>query len=138
MSRDNCVKAIDRALSLQADTQDTAGIAREVEESIYEKNAGNDSSYKHEILSKVSNLKSNPDFANSLLDGTLNPATVADMTPEDMATPEKKAEIERIRQESIEENLGIDTYTKAHTAETELDAGIVRNTGQEGIEYDAP
>lgn len=58
-----------------------------------------------------------------------------------MATPERKAEYEAIRQESIEESIMVNTlerHNEVHQNNDDLDTGIVRNTGQDGIEFDAP
>lgn len=133
MSRDTCVNVI--AKNLDGDVP----LAEAVEASIHAHAGGDASAYKDEVRSKVANLKSNPEFAQALKDGSLPPSAVGEMTPEDMATSAQKAEYKQLQQEAIAESIGVDAMQpNSDLRDNELDTGTVKNTGQVGIEYDAP
>lgn len=140
MSRDSCTNALDKALSIDNPRQDTSQIAKSIESSIHAKNESNSAQYKNDIRSKVNNIKSNEALRHDLLDGAIDPETVAQMRPEDMATAEKKAEIAAIRQESTEEVIMVNTTQPQLTGlvADDLETGIMRHTGQDGIEYEQP
>ena len=132
MSRENCLAAIERVLANQ--TSDSS-LAKDLEEAIH--NLHNDQDgYKNDILSKTRNLKSNPDLARDYVSGSITADELARMTPGDMATPSKKAENAEIRAHNIENVVGVDTLVPATV--DDLDPGVVKNTGQLGVEYDAP
>lgn len=143
MSRDACTNALDRALSVDDAAQNTKAIAASIESAIHAKNQSDATQYKNDIRSKVNNIKSNAEFRHELLDGSIDSNSVAQMKPEDMATAEKKAEIAAIRAEVTEDCIMVNT-TQPHSITDmadggdELDTGIVRHTGQDGIEYEAP
>ncbi|BFZ56533.1 Transcription elongation factor A protein 1 [Savitreella phatthalungensis] len=133
MSRENCVNVL--AKTLNDDTQ----LAQQVEQAIHEHTAGNTAAYKNEIRSKVANLKSNQEFHDAVLSGGISPDQVADMSPQQMATKEQQREYRQLERSAIREHIGVDAMQpQTESKETELDTGVVRNTGQAGIEYDAP
>lgn len=141
MSRENCIAAIDRALAADSDgAQDTTPLARAIEDAIHERNgnAADSARYKNDVRSKVHNIKTNAQLRHRLLDGTIDPAQVAAMSAEDMATREKRADNAAIRAESAEGAVMVNTLEGHQHLDDDLDTGIVRNTGQDGIEYDAP
>lgn len=149
MSRDPCTNALSKALAKDGTEADTLNLARSIEDSIYQKTheatsaaaaGADDSQYKNEIRSKVSNIKSNPILRRDILTGTIPPQQVAHLGIEEMATPEKRAENAAIRQESTEDALMVNTIQAHPLLEgvEDIDGGHVRNTGQDGIEYDAP
>lgn len=146
MSREACSSALSKALGKDSTTSSESAdsLAHEIESQIYAKH-GSDSaeavaSYKNEIRSKLNNLNSNDELRQRLLAGSVSPQALADMTPEEMATKEKRAENEAIRQEQTEDVIMVNTLKPNSTIEggEDLDSGIVRHTGQDGIEYDAP
>ena len=133
MSRDNCVNVI--AKNLDGDK----ALAQQVEASIYAHANGDETVYKDDVRSKVANLKSNPDFAQALKDGSLPADSVGELTPADMATAERKEEYRQIEKEAIAGSIGIDIIQpNTDLRDNDLDTGIVKNTGQAGLEYDAP
>lgn len=133
MSREKCIDVI--AKNLNGDTT----LAQEVEASIYQHAQGDETTYKDEVRSKVANLKSNPAFAQALRDGSLPASAVGEMTPTDMATDERKEEYRQIEKEAIADSIGIDDLRpNTDLQDHELDTGTVRNTGQAGLEFDAP
>ena len=129
MSRQACVDALAKILSKDQ--------AIALETAIHEKN-GTEEEYKHDVLSKLSNLKRNDELLEAYSNGTVSANELANMTPEDMATPSKRAETEKIRASLIDETIGVDTLQRADEEDDDLDRGVVRNTGQKGLEYDAP
>jgi hypothetical protein len=57
-----------------------------------------------------------------------------------MATPEKRAENEALRAAELEKTLAVDTLQPhpMQQDEIDMDAGVMHNTGQDGLEFDAP
>lgn len=146
MSRDASTNALAKALSTHGDShQLSETIAASIETAIHAKNQNNVTQYKNDIRSKVNNIESNAEFRHNLLNGSIDPDAVAQMSPEDMATSEKKAEIAAIRAEVMEDAVLVNT-TQPHAISShndedggdELDTGIMRHTGQDGLEYEAP
>ncbi|ORY87736.1 hypothetical protein BCR37DRAFT_375616 [Protomyces lactucae-debilis] len=133
MSREACVNLLNKSI------QDEP-LARQVEKSIAEHAAGDEKQYKDEVRSKAANLKTNPELLNAVKSGQLPAARVAELTPEQMATPEKRAENEAIREEELNKTLAVDTLQPHTLQQDELDedVGIMHNTGQDGLEFDAP
>ncbi|CCG81166.1 protein of unknown function [Taphrina deformans PYCC 5710] len=142
MSRDNCIKAIDKALTTDSSSSsssgsDTAGLASAIAHSIQEKHGADETGYRNEVRAKVSNIRRNPDLRHAIVHGTLPPDQVTLLTADDMATPAKRAENAAIRAHGRDAVRLVSTL-EPNAPANDLEPGVVRNTGQEGIEYDAP
>jgi hypothetical protein len=86
-------------------------IANETEQAIYEKHQQQTNhAYKTDISSRLWNLKnvSNPTLKQQLLTGQITPQQFANMSDEDMSSPEEKSKRQSIRNQTIKDSIGID------------------------------
>jgi transcription elongation factor S-II len=82
-----------------ADTQDPNDLAAELEQAIFDYFQGNTANYKTHARLLVATLRDpkNPEFRGALVDGAIVVEDVPTMKSEDMASAEKREELEQIR-----------------------------------------
>ncbi|CAN1142010.1 Transcription elongation factor TFIIS [Linum perenne] len=85
---------------------DPLHVAVSVESAMYAKLGKSNGAEKSKYRSIIFNLKDpkNPDFRRKVLLGQVKPEMVITMTPEDMASDERKQEIEQIKQKALFES----------------------------------
>ncbi|KAI5780738.1 transcription factor S-II, central domain-containing protein [Peziza echinospora] len=104
--RDNCLGMIYDGLCFEsdADSKKILDRARSVEKAVYALANKTDNTYKFKIRSLYLNLKDpkNPNLRRSVLNGDISPEALSTMTTQEMASSEKKLEIERIQRENMD------------------------------------
>lgn len=105
--RDNCVKLIYNGLAVDAAESITKDLLLDksisIESIIYKKfNETVDNAYKQKMRSLFLNLKgTNISLRKDVVSGNLTPEVFCDMTPEQMASDERKAENKKLEEEGI-------------------------------------
>ncbi|TPX70032.1 hypothetical protein SpCBS45565_g02067 [Spizellomyces sp. 'palustris'] len=105
--RDKCIGLLYSALTLDVDI-DGEGVlpkAIKIEDVTYIENGGATGAYKSRIRSLCFNLKdkNNPDLRDRILQGKIAAERFANMTTEEMASADRKKEVEKALKESLEE-----------------------------------
>ncbi|KAJ3189127.1 Transcription elongation factor A protein 2 [Gaertneriomyces sp. JEL0708] len=150
--RDRFRNAISQAL--QGQEQETASAATQkapqIEEALYERCQGSENDYKEAVRSAIFNLKDkrNPLLRERVLGNEISPTEFANMSPEDMASPERQEEIRQARRKSINEVLTLGrSFTETDAPVDEImdqisqrndiaDADdVISNRPIEGFEY---
>ncbi|KAL1755587.1 transcription factor S-II, central domain-containing protein [Schizophyllum commune] len=103
-------KLIYNALACDAtcDSNTIAEKARDIEAAVCNLNGCTNEAYKTKLRTLTANLKakSNPGLRARVLKGELEPARLATMSVADMASEERKAADNKIREQTIHESLG--------------------------------
>lgn len=105
--RNNCVKLIYNGLAIDAAATVLSSLLLEkscaIEASVYKKFQGKvESAYKQKMRSLYLNLKgTNISLRRDVVSGSLDPDTFCSMSPEEMASDERKAENKRLEEEGI-------------------------------------
>lgn len=104
--RNNCIKLIYNGLAVDADPAITSALLIEksvaIEENVHQRFKSLDGPYKQKMRSLFLNLKgTNISLRREVVSGKLTPETFCAMTPEEMASDERKAENKRLEEEGI-------------------------------------
>ncbi|OLL26615.1 Transcription elongation factor A protein 2 [Neolecta irregularis DAH-3] len=141
--RDKSRKAIYYALQGACpNIPEASNISAEIETNVFHQhNDETHNDYRHDVRSRILNLKKNTLLSKSLLNGSLAPSTFAKMTSEEMATPERKRENKEILDEALHQTMFVDTI-EPHKNEMDIvpgeAQGIMPRSGYPGIEFEAP
>lgn len=104
--RNNCIKLIYNGLAIDADTAVSSALLLEksvaIEEIIHQRFKTLDGPYKQKMRSLFLNLKgTNISLRREVVSGKLTPDAFCAMTPEEMASDERKAENKKLEEEGI-------------------------------------
>jgi hypothetical protein len=86
--------------------------------------------------------KNNPFLVTAILNREISPEAFANMTSEDMASPERRQENIRMRRSSLSQIVGINDLKPVRVPDEdipgELVTGEMYHAGQHGFEYQRP
>jgi len=105
--RIQCREMLVKSLKLEGRPEfNPAYIAADIEEATYQMFKDTGSKYKNRIKSRVMNLrdKRNPALKQMVADGDISPERFANMTAEEMATDDLRAEREKMTKQAINEH----------------------------------
>ena len=99
---------------------------------------------RHCIRSRILNLKdkNNPLLSTAVLTREISPVEFANMTSEEMASPQRRQENIRLRRNSLTQSVGINDRRPIHMSDEdipgELGTGEMARSGQPGLEFQRP
>lgn len=99
---------------------------------------------RHGIRSRILNLKdkTNPLLRSSILHHEISPLEFAQMTSEEMASPQRRQENIRLRRSSLSQTVGVNDLRPMDMAGEdipgELGTDEMGRSGQRGVEYQRP
>lgn len=103
--RDKCIDMLFTALCIDnnVNKEHAMNIAVEIEDELFKAHKSPDAKYKSSFRSKYLNLKdtSNPDLRNAVLYGDISIAHFIQMTPQEMASQERKKEIAELQAQNL-------------------------------------
>ncbi|XP_039237224.1 transcription elongation factor A protein 3 isoform X2 [Pipra filicauda] len=108
--RDKCIEMLTAALRMDDDYKEFGvnceKMASEIEDHIFQELKSTDMKYRNRVRSRISNLKDpkNPGLRRNVLCGAIEPALIARMTAEEMASDELKQLRNAMTQEAIREH----------------------------------
>ncbi|XP_050182543.1 transcription elongation factor A protein 3 isoform X2 [Myiozetetes cayanensis] len=108
--RDKCIEMLTAALRMDDDYKEFGvnceKMASEIEDHIFQELKSTDMKYRNRVRSRISNLKDpkNPGLRRNVLGGAIEPALIARMTAEEMASDELKQLRNAMTQEAIREH----------------------------------
>ncbi|XP_051663159.1 transcription elongation factor A protein 3 isoform X3 [Manacus candei] len=108
--RDKCIEMLTAALRVDDDYKEFGvnceKMASEIEDHIFQELKSTDMKYRNRVRSRISNLKDpkNPGLRRNVLCGAIEPALIARMTAEEMASDELKQLRNAMTQEAIREH----------------------------------
>ncbi|EPQ28280.1 uncharacterized protein PFL1_04107 [Pseudozyma flocculosa PF-1] len=113
-------ESLSSASPSSSSSQDLSSLGSDLEAAIHAKHGDTSNEYRAEVRNLGLTLKrDNPQLAASLVQGTVTAEQVAHMSDDELKSPQRRMEDNRLRQQGLENAVGVDDFQIDVTSTTQ-------------------